>query len=87
MQLLIRYRKGNDKYYIPTYDTYNRAIYVVFIYNRVVKMSVLRVFGSNNQKKLKSEVQLRVGSAWTLNFGFFRLRNPEKKLKIQSGQL
>ena len=61
MQLLIRYRKGNDKYYIPTYDTYNRAIYVVFIYNRVVKMSVLRVSGQITEKNRNPKFGLGSG--------------------------
>ena len=42
----------------------------------------LRFFRVNTPKKLKPEVRGRVGSGWPLKFGFFRLRNPEKKLKF-----
>ena len=43
----------------------------------------VRIFQVNTPKKSKPEVRGRVGSGWPLKFGFFRLRNPEKKLNFK----
>ena len=47
----------------------------------------VQLFRVNTPKKPKPELRGRVGSGWPLKFGLFRLTIPEKKLKIQSGQL
>ena len=38
----------------------------------------VRVFGSGTRKNPKPEVRVQVGSGWTYEFGFFRVRKPEK---------